>query len=135
MHKGHQCILKYREKARQALWWLGLSKQLHELISNCAVCSQHRSQKAEPLLLTPLPGLPWERVVTDLFKWKKTTYQLVIDKYSRWIEIARLESMTAECVVNHTSSNFARHGIPKVVISDNGSQYISECYRKFAFSI
>ena len=94
LHEGHQGILKYRERARRAVWWLGLS--LHELISNCAVCSQHRSQKAEPLLPTLLPGLPWERVVTDLFEWKKTTYLLVIDYYCRWIQIARLESMTAE---------------------------------------
>jgi len=35
-------------------------------------------------------------------------------------------------VVAHTSSIFARHGIPEVVVSDNGPQFASESYNKFA---
>jgi hypothetical protein len=34
--------------------------------------------------------------------------------------------------VNHTKSIFARHGIPEVVVSDNGPQYTSDLYAEFA---
>ena len=37
-----------------------------------------------------------------------------------YMEIARLSRCTAEEVIMHTKSIFARHGIPEVVISDNG---------------
>ena len=35
-------------------------------------------------------------------------------------------------MIQHTKSIFARHGIPEVVISDNGPQYSGEAYRQFA---
>ncbi len=53
LHVGHQGIKKCRERARQAVWWPGLSKQLEETVRNCTECSKHRSQRAEPLIPTP----------------------------------------------------------------------------------
>ena len=69
---------------------------------------------------------------TDLFEFKKSTYLLIVDYYSRWIEIARLGGTTSEEVIRVTSSIFARHGIPEVVVSDNGPQFSAEAYAKFA---
>jgi ABC-type uncharacterized transport system ATPase component len=61
--------------------------------------------------------LPWQRVGTDLFMWKGANYYvLIVD-----IEMARLSNLTAAEVINHTKSILAHHGIPEVVISDNGS--------------
>ena len=37
-----------------------------------------------------LPEYPWERIATDLFKWKKSSYLLLVDYYSRFIEIVKL---------------------------------------------
>jgi transposase InsO family protein len=71
---------------------------------------------------------------TDLFEWQKHTHLLIVDYFSRWIEIARLDQPTANAVIQHTSSIFARHGIPEVVVSDNGPQYASEAYSNFAES-
>ena len=132
IHEGHQGITKCRERARQSVWWLGLLRQLQELAENCKMCCKFRSQRAEPLLPTTLPDLPWQKVGTDLFEWKNSNYLLVVDYHSRWIEISRLERTTAECVIAHTSSIFARYGIPEVVVSDNGPQYTSTRYAKFA---
>ena len=132
VHEGHQGIQKCRERARQSIWWPGLSKQLQDLVTNCTTCCKFRSQRAEPLLPTTLPDLPWQKVGTDLFEWKKSNYLLLVDYYSRWIEIARIERTTADCVISHTSSIFARHGIPEVIISDNGPQFASESYSRFA---
>ena len=67
-----------------------------------------------------------------MFEWKKTTYLLIVDYYSWYIEIARLHNTTANEVILHTKSIFARHGIPEVVITDNGPQYTSEQFAEFA---
>ena len=39
---------------------------------------------------------------------------------------------TAAEVIRHTKSIFSRHGIPELVISDNGPQYSSKVYADFA---
>lgn len=59
----------------------------------------------------------------DLFFIHGKWWLVVVDYYSRYPEIARLESLTAACVIMHCKSIFARHGIPEVVVSDNGPQF------------
>ena len=54
-----------------------------------------------------------------------------MDYYSRYIEIARLEELNSRCLIQSMKSVFARHGIPEIMISDNGPQYASEEFKKF----
>jgi hypothetical protein len=61
----------------------------------------------------------------DLFDFQGKIY-LVVDYYSRWLEIKRLHSQTSDYVINILKELFATHGIPEIVISDNGPQYASE---------
>jgi hypothetical protein len=68
----------------------------------------------------------------DLFELKKEQYLLIVDYYSRYIELALLRSTTAASVINHTKSVFARHGIPQIVVSDNGPQFASKQFEEFA---
>ena len=60
------------------------------------------------------------------------SYLLVVDYYSCYIEVAKLSSTTFPAVINHLKSIFARHGIPEVVRSDNGQQYSTNSFDRFA---
>ena len=119
INDGHLGI-KYRARARQSIWWPGLSKQLEEKVKQCSECCKNQLQQSEPLMPTQLPELPWQKVGTDLFHWKSNQYLLIVDYYSRYIEIPKLSRTTAEDIISHTKSIFARHGISEVVYSDNG---------------
>ena len=132
IHAGHQGITKCRERARQSVWWPGISKELEELVKRCHICCKTQSQRAEPLITTPLPDLSWQKVASDIFEWKKSNYLLIVDYYSRFIEVVRLRCMTADEVILHTNSVFARHGIPEEVISDNGPQFSSKLFQLFS---
>ena len=132
LHSSHQGITKCRERARQSVWWPGLSKQLEDRVHKCPECVKAQTQRAQPLKPTPLPQLPWQVVASDLFEWRQATYLLVVDYFSRFIEIARLNRTTTSEVVTHLKSIFARHGIPETLISDNGPQYASQEFAEFA---
>ena len=56
----------------------------------------------------------------------------MVDYFSRYIEIARLNRPTTAEVVIHLKSIFVRHGIPETLISDNGPQYSSREFSEFA---
>jgi hypothetical protein len=132
IHSGHQGLVKCKERARQSVWWPGITKDIEEFIRKCRVCCQFQKPQFQPLLGTTLPDTPWQKVGTDLFEWKQVNYILIVDYYSRFIEIAKLSSTTSESIINHMKSIFARHGIPREVISDNGPQYSSMMFKKFA---
>ena len=90
------------------------------------------SNPKEPMVQAPIPSRPWLMVATHLFIWEQNNYIIVVDYYSRYIEVAKLENTTSRTVVNHARSIFARHGIPDVVRSDNGPQYNATKYKQFA---
>ena len=94
-------------------------------MSTCVECCRNKYQNAEPLLPASFPKLPWQKVASDLFVWKNSHYLLVIDYFSRYIEIAKLTPESTGYVIKHMKSIFARHGIPQELISDNGPQYSS----------
>ena len=80
-----------------------------------------------------MPERPnWQKVGSDLFELKDGKYLLVVDYYSRLVEIAKLTSTTLTNVITHLKSVFACHGIPQVLISDNGPQYSAGAFEKYA---
>ena len=54
---------------------------------------------------------------------KQQTCLIVVDYYSRYIEMAKLNSVTSCSIINHLKSIFNLHSIPETVVSDNGLQY------------
>ena len=134
IHTGHLGITKCRERASTSVWWPGMSKQVEDLVRNCQVCIRERQNKAEPLISSVLPERPWQNTCIDLFELNGKKYLIVVDYFSRYPEIALLNSTTSTNVITHMKSCFARHGIPDIVISDNGPQFKSTEFMKFSSS-
>ena len=99
LHSGHQDATKCRQRAKDSVWWPGIRNDIDGKISNCPTCCKHRLQHPEPLMPSPLPSRPWQKIGTDLFEWEKVDYILVVDYYSRYIEVAKLTSMSANSIV------------------------------------
>ena len=102
------------------------------MVKQCPTCIKERVNPAEPVIPSELPDRPWQKVAADLFELKGHPYLLVIDYFSRYIEVAKLSSTTSPDVSVHLQSMFARHGIPEQFISDNGPQFSSTSFAKFA---
>ena len=76
---------------------------------------------------------PWEKVGTDLCEFRKSHYLVVVDYYSNYPEVCFMgkQDLTSSQVIAHLKSVFARHGIPKTYVSDNGPQLAGEKIRQF----
>ena len=109
LHSGHQGIAKCRERAKQSVWWPGLSTQLLQMVEKCETCAKERLHNRETLLPTEFPARPWELVGADLFDWNNSQYLVVIDYFSRYIEVAKLRITTAAAVIEQFNICAARH--------------------------
>nr|CAH7731836.1 unnamed protein product [Callosobruchus chinensis] len=131
IHQGHQGIVKCRARAKSAVWWLGLSTEIENLVRNCPQCVEHRINKREPFVKDSFPERPWQKVAIDLLKLDGFWYMIVVDYFSRYFEIFKLTSLTSTVVITKLKELFSRFGIPEVVRSDNGSQFRHE-FQEFA---
>ncbi|KAL0166592.1 hypothetical protein M9458_038436, partial [Cirrhinus mrigala] len=129
-HQDKDSILQQLKKCCVEGW--PDNKDLAKMIENCDTCARERVNFKETMLPTEFPTRPWSTVGADLFQKDNKHYLVIVDYFSRFFEVSKLTSTTAEAVIEHFKSIFARHGIPEVVRSDNGPQFASECFRVFA---
>jgi transposase InsO family protein len=132
IHDGHQGIVKCSRRARESVWWPGINQQIKQLVEKCATCIKHQKIHHQPLKPTELPDGPWMEVGSDVFEFKGKAYVLIVDYYSRWVEVFEIKELTAKTVVAKMKNAFARFGVPVKVRSDNGGCYNSDLFRKFA---
>ena len=97
-----------------------------QLIQHCPECTKALASPRQPMLPTPLPEYPWQRVASDLFELNKKTYILVADYFSRYVEVQTLTSTTSASVIRVLKSIFVRHSILETLVSDNGPQCASQ---------
>jgi transposase InsO family protein len=110
-----------------------MANEIEDHVSRCSTCQEYQNlPQREPLLPRCIPSRPWQIVGKDLFWWNGVNYLLLVDNYSNVFDICLLSTIKSAMVVQHTKSTFARHGIPEVVISDNGPQYSCQDYKHFA---
>lgn len=101
-------------------------------IMNCPQCLKSYIPPKEPLLSSPLPSRPWQKVAVDLFELNKSHYLLVIDYFSRFPEVFKINSATSSSIVSVLKSTFAHHGVPSILFTDNGPQFSSQYLKEFA---
>ncbi|XP_030031283.2 uncharacterized protein K02A2.6 [Manduca sexta] len=135
IHYAHLGIEKCKQLARKTIFWPNMSKEIEDLIQNCDTCKsfQNRNRKEE-MIEKEIPEGPWQIVATDIFFLYRNPYILVVDAYSKFVEIEKLSSLSAQDTINSCKQIFARYGIPKLVYSDSGTQFTGLEFKKFSGS-
>jgi hypothetical protein len=129
IHEGHLGITKCRERAKQSVWWPGLSTQIQDMVQRCWTCAMHMVHQPEPLFPTSFPERQWQTLAFDFFKCENTDCLIVVEYFSRYVEIGPVKkNKTATEVFRVLKSIFSRHGIPERVKSDNGPTFDSGEY-------
>ncbi|XP_063388061.1 uncharacterized protein K02A2.6-like isoform X1 [Cydia fagiglandana] len=133
IHEGHLGLNTCLRRAKNVLFWPGLTSQIKELCNNCQTCALFRKNNTkEPIQFHDIPRLPWLKLGTDLFEFNKQYYLVVVDYYSKFFEVARLNDLSSRTIINHIKSMIARHGCPLEIVSDNGPQYSCKEFKEFA---
>ena len=127
LQHGHIGIQRTRAIASQIMFWHSLHAEITDMISKCSACTENQAyQQKELLIFHEIPTEPWFKVGMVLFLFRSKSYLVVVDYYSSYMEACHLYHQTkSRDVISHVKAIFARFGIPRVVISDNGPQFSS----------
>ena len=79
------------------------------------------------------PSAPWQDCSADLLGPLPTgeSILVVVDYYSRFLEVAILKSTTTAKIIEAITPMFARFGVPFSLRTDNGPQFVSEEFESF----
>ena len=133
IHDSHLGIVKCKSRARDVIFWPGMSSQIEEMVSKCAICAElQNSNPKEPMTCAELPSRPWSRVASDIFTLHQSNYLLTVDYYSKWPEIMKMTELSSRYVISAFKSQFSKYGIPDELVTDNGPQYSSKEFKDFA---
>ena len=75
--QGHLGIVKCTEIVKTTLYWPGYVRDIQEMVEKCSRCQPNRNVSThEPLIPTPVPEYPFQKVGADLFTLDGITYLL-----------------------------------------------------------
>ena len=115
LHAVHQGSSSMLARARQAVYWPGLEHDVKEHTRHCEECRRHApSQQREPLIPSPVPDYPFQKVVADMFELNGNMYLSYADRFTGWLEVHRFRSaVTSEALCGVFRQLFHRWGAPQ----------------------
>jgi hypothetical protein len=142
----HPGSTKMYQDLKQKYWWYGLKRDVAAHVAKCDVCQRLKIEHQRPAgLLHPLkiPEWKWEEIGMDFIVGSPRT---PAGYDSIWVIVDRLTKVVHFIPVrtNYTGAKLAElymtriaclHGVPKKIVSDQGSQFTSRFWKKLHESL
>ena len=136
LHDTHPGISRMKALARSYVWWPNMDSDIELTVSSCSTCQSMRSNPS-PVQIHPwtFPARPWSRIHVDFAgPISGCTYLVVVDAYSKFPEVVKMSTTSAKATVTTLRDIFSRHGLPEIIVSDNGPQFTATEFEHFCTS-
>ena len=138
---GHFCVDKTLAHARRYWWWPKMRDTADKVVKGCPLCQSDATKKYKDQgpLRPILASTPWEVVTIDFVsgfapsvRSRHTACCVVCDRFTRMIHVepCRDHATARETVGMILRMIISRHGCPRVILSDRGTQFDSELWRE-----
>ena len=137
---GHLEIKKTKDSIQTNFYWPGMQGNVTSFYRSCDVCQKTTDKGSVPRVPLgdmPLIDMPFRRVAVDLVgpisppSEKGHRYILtLVDYATRYPEAVPLKNIKTETVAEALLDMYSRLGIPKEVLSDLGTQFVSKCMKE-----
>ena len=131
---GHLGKKKTAMKVLNRFYWPTLFRDVADYCRSCPECQKCTRRRVPRAPMIPIPSVtvPFERIAMDLIgplprSRSGNRYVLVVCDYgTRYPEAVPLKSIDAEHIAEELVKMFARVGIPKEILTDQGSNFTSQ---------
>jgi RNase H-like domain found in reverse transcriptase/Reverse transcriptase (RNA-dependent DNA polymerase)/Integrase zinc binding domain/Integrase core domain len=137
---GHQGINRTKLRILAQFWWPQLSADVARFCKSCDICQRTISRGRVPhvpLGNMPIIETPFDRIAIDLIgpivpaSERGHKYILtIVDYATRYPEAVALKDISTVTVAEALIDTFTRVGIPKEILSDQGSQFVSDVMKE-----
>ncbi|KAK4468997.1 hypothetical protein MN116_000139 [Schistosoma mekongi] len=133
LHSAHPGIVRMKSLARSYVYWPDIDTDVMNYVLRCPKCSQAAKAPRKTGLCCWEPAThPWSRVHIDFAgPLDGKHYLVIVDAFSKWPEVHLMGSTSTKATLNKLRQIFSCFGIPEVLVSDNGPQFLSSEFQKF----
>ena len=133
LHDTHPGMSRMKALARSYVWWPNIDSHIERTVSSCSTCQSMRSApptaQIHPWIF---PARPWSRIHVDFAgPISGCMYMVVVDAYSKFPEVVKMTNTTAQTTITALRDIFSRHGLPEILVSDNGAQFTAREFEQF----
>ena len=133
LHATHPGASRLKSLASSYVWWPCMDETLEERVKSCTQCQELQKAPAKaPLHPWEFPERPWSCLhayFAGLFLSRM--FLVIVDAHSKWLEIHEVSSATSQSTIERMASSFATHGLPELLVTDNGSVFTSSEFEEF----
>ena len=110
-----------------------MDKALEEKVKQCDACQRSRNQPTPaPIQSWEWPEKPWARLHVDYAgPLEGHIFLVLVDAHSKWMDVRLVKKATSTTTISHLRAIFATHGLPELLVSDNGSVFTSGEFQDF----
>jgi hypothetical protein len=130
-HFGREAVFKHLWN--QGYWWPSIRSEIHDHLTDCDACTRYVVVKAGYHPATPIRATgPGDHMQIDTSVHLPaspdgyTALLVCIDVYTGFVILRALKQTTAEIVANELWSIFSIIGLPKILQSDNGPEFVND---------
>lgn len=136
---GHPGINRMYQTMKLRWYWPNMVQDITNLVNSCLHCNQAKftPNPTVPMTESYTASSPFEQVLIDIVGPLPATdnnhkYILTVqDNLSKFLELIPLPNKTAQAVAQALVEHiFLRYGLPVSILSDNGTEFINETFRK-----
>ncbi|KAK3920039.1 hypothetical protein KUF71_009326 [Frankliniella fusca] len=135
LHGGHPGVVRMKMRARGSVYWPKIDEDIGEFVKNCDPCAQYNFKAVSPATgRWPITTAPWMRLHLDFFYFKTITVLILVDSFSKWLDVWPVASTAAEHVIPKLRLAFSYFGLPVQIVTDNGPPFTSIDFLDFCAS-
>ncbi|XP_031350303.1 uncharacterized protein K02A2.6-like isoform X1 [Photinus pyralis] len=131
LHASHQGIVRSKALARSYFWFVGMDKAIEQMCKSCVACTKIKPCPDKIYVPWPKSHTPFETVHIDYCDLGKTHLLVIVDSYTKWLEIYETPVITSKVTIEKLRDCFARFGLPYTVVSDNATVFTSQVMQQF----
>ncbi|XP_062715028.1 uncharacterized protein K02A2.6-like [Aedes albopictus] len=129
LHENHDGVVRMKMIGRSYFWWKGFDKDVADFVKSCVTCQKTQRVPREVVESNwPPANHAFERLHLDLFHFEGQTFLIVVDAYSKFIDVKLLRRTDANSVLEKLDEIYTYFGLPTEVCSDNGPPFNSSLF-------
>lgn len=131
---NHRGINESLSHLKRKIYFPYMKNKITQIINNCDTCALLKYDRSPPkpkFEKPETPTKPLDIIHIDVYTINGQQILTMIDKFSKFAAGYTLESRTTVCILRNIQKFINLYGIPRKIVSDQGSEFTSSILKDF----